>query len=347
MEILKGYRRGLNLGGWISQYKRYMGRGNHLEEYTTRRDLERIAQWGFDHVRLPFDYDVLEPDEHPYVYREEGFAYIDRCLEWCEACGLNMVLDFHLAPDQNIYPPSVPNPLFRDAPGTQRYRALWRAIARRYKGVGGRLIFDLLNEAIDPNSFYYNRFYTRTVAEIRQEDANRPLLVGGIDYNSVFALRELALLDDPLVAYSFHFYEPFQFAAQHAPWCADIMPYKQDLHFPGDFGELKRFLDEHPEHARRFGMFVWRHDDPALLEELLLDAILFKQDTGKELYCGEYGVINLAPEEDKERYLTALVDLLNRCDIPHACWCYKECDFGLVNFEGALLHEKLPSILTR
>ena len=347
MNMLEGYRKGINLGGWISQYKRYLMHERHFDDFITLRDIERIAQWGFDHVRLPFDYDILEDDSKPGIYSEKGFSYIDCCLEWCEHCGLNVVLDFHLAPDQNIYPPSNPNLLFRGTSGGRRYHALWQTLARRYKNIGNRLIFDILNEAIDPNSFYWNEFYPKTVGIIRREDTKRPILVGGIDYNSVYALRELKLLDDPLVAYSFHYYEPFQFTHQHAPWCADIMPYKDDLYFPGDFGKLRNFLDEHPEFSRRFGMFVWKYNDESLLEELLLDAIQFKQDTGRELYCGEFGVINAAPSEDKRRYLEALVDLFGKRDIPHACWNYKECDFGLVNYQGELCDELLPFILTK
>lgn len=347
MNILQGYRTGINLGGWISQYKRYLIHTGHLERFITLKDIQQIAEWGFDHVRLPFDFHILEEEDQPGVYREEGFGYIDRCLDWCGQCGLNMVLDFHLAPDQNIYPPSIPNPLFRGALGAQRYHALWEKLALRYKNIGRRLIFDLLNEPIDLNSFLWNQFYAQTVALLRKADPERGLIVGGIDYSSVFALRELALLDDPLVAYTFHFYEPFQFTHQHAAWCSDIMPYPQDLYFPGSFGDLRRFLDEHPEFARRFGMFVWKENNEGLLDEQLSDAIHFKKITGKELYCGEYGVINLAPERDKSRYLEALVDKFNQYGIPHAFWNYKECDFGLVNHQGEVLYPELPAILTR
>ena len=93
MNMLEGYRKGINLGGWISQYKRYLMHERHFDDFITLRDIERIAQWGFDHVRLPFDYDILEDDSKPGIYSEKGFSYIDCCLEWCERCGLNVVRD--------------------------------------------------------------------------------------------------------------------------------------------------------------------------------------------------------------------------------------------------------------
>ncbi len=51
-----------------------------------------------DHVRLPIDYMVLEDDDKPFEYKEEGFSYIDQCISWCEKYKLNIILDLHRAP---------------------------------------------------------------------------------------------------------------------------------------------------------------------------------------------------------------------------------------------------------
>lgn len=56
MKKFTGYQHGVNLGGWLSQsdYTK-----QHLENFIREEDIERIASWGLDHVRLPFDYDVV------------------------------------------------------------------------------------------------------------------------------------------------------------------------------------------------------------------------------------------------------------------------------------------------
>ena len=52
MKQFYGYKNGVNLGGWLSQcgYEK-----EHIAGFITEADIDRIASWGCDHVRLPFD----------------------------------------------------------------------------------------------------------------------------------------------------------------------------------------------------------------------------------------------------------------------------------------------------
>ena len=59
---------GVNLGGWISQYRNYDH--THFQTFIKREDIAQIASWGMDHVRLPVDYPVLEDDTAPFDYKE-------------------------------------------------------------------------------------------------------------------------------------------------------------------------------------------------------------------------------------------------------------------------------------
>ncbi len=62
---------GINLGGYLSQCEHSM---KHYVTFIQESDLRQIAQWGFDHVRLPIDYEVLEDEEGNTL--EEGYAVI-------------------------------------------------------------------------------------------------------------------------------------------------------------------------------------------------------------------------------------------------------------------------------
>ena len=53
MKKLEGFQKGVNLGGWISQFDRYDT--VHFDTFITRADIEEIAGIGFDHVRVPVD----------------------------------------------------------------------------------------------------------------------------------------------------------------------------------------------------------------------------------------------------------------------------------------------------
>ena len=69
----KGFFRGINLGGWLSQCDYSEDR---LNNFIKEEDIAKIASWELDHVRIPVDYNVLE--EEAGVYKESGFAHIDR-----------------------------------------------------------------------------------------------------------------------------------------------------------------------------------------------------------------------------------------------------------------------------
>ena len=121
------------------------------DDFISERDVELIARFGFDHVRLPLNSRYLIDDDG--AFREDGFALVDRAIAWSEAHGLRVLLDLHGAPGgqtgTNIddSPRGMPE-LFMD----DRYRALtvrlWEEIARRYRDRESVLGYDLLNEPL-------------------------------------------------------------------------------------------------------------------------------------------------------------------------------------------------------
>ena len=54
-----GFNKGINLGGWFSQCDYSEER---LNNFIHEEDVTKIASWGFDHVRLPVDYNILQVD---------------------------------------------------------------------------------------------------------------------------------------------------------------------------------------------------------------------------------------------------------------------------------------------
>ena len=60
MRRFEGFQKGVNLGGWISQFAVYDP--VHFRTFITKADIAYIASLGFDHVRVPVDYNVLEDE---------------------------------------------------------------------------------------------------------------------------------------------------------------------------------------------------------------------------------------------------------------------------------------------
>lgn len=109
--------------------------------YVTEDDIELIASWGFNHIRIPFHYQLFTSLEQPTEFKPEGFALMDTLLAWCQRNSLYLILDLHCAPGgQN--PGNI-----SDSPGTAElwshpeYQditvALWRRLAEHYVGEPG------------------------------------------------------------------------------------------------------------------------------------------------------------------------------------------------------------------
>ncbi|SET58525.1 glycoside hydrolase family 5 protein [Paenibacillus sp. NFR01] len=125
------------------------------ERYVTREDIRRMAELGYNSVRIPFNWRVLMEEAPGINFKEDGFRLLDRCLDWCEEFGIYAFLDMHGAPGgqtgANIDDSVDEFPrLYTDGDSWHKAIELWKEIARRYKDrwiVGG---YDLLNEPVRP-----------------------------------------------------------------------------------------------------------------------------------------------------------------------------------------------------
>jgi hypothetical protein len=126
--------------------------------HTTKTDIDSLASWGFNAVRVPLHYNLftLSIDQEPVPGRNTwlptGFTLIDSLLRWCRADHIYLILDLHAAPggqgndiaisDRDRSKPS----LWQSPDNQQKMVALWRKLAERYGNdpwIGG---YDLLNE---------------------------------------------------------------------------------------------------------------------------------------------------------------------------------------------------------
>ena len=344
------FNNGANLGGWLSQYRQYDH--EHFRGFITRHDLEQIASWGMDHVRLPFDYPVLESDSAPGHYKESGFVYIDACLDWCKEFGLGLILDLHHAPGYtftNTLRPETEhlNTLFNQEEAQERFMALWQAVARRYKNAGVPLIHELLNEVVLPDSAPWNSLAQRTVQAIRQIDPAIPIMIGGNHYNAASELKNLELVDDPAVCHTFHFYEPLLFTHQKARWVRAAVDYDQELDYPGEFTGLGAFLERFPQWQETYREQAGRPLDRELVREFLQPALDWLEQTKLPLYCGEFGVIDHAPRPSIRRWHADFISMLREHGIGRAVWSYKQMGFGLVDGAGRVVDEELVRICSQ
>ena len=338
-----GFRRGTNVSHWISQ--------TDLSDVDGRRDrfgpddVRRIAGFGMDHLRLPFDYELLERDDAPKRYDEDGFSWIERGLDWCAQGGLNVVLDMHRAPGASFS--AEVNPLYDDEVCQDRYACLWRAIAERFSGRGPEVAFELLNEATAKDPEDWNRVAQIGLDAIRAVDPSRVVFVGSNMWNACDQFPRLRFFDDPQVVYTFHFYHPFCFTHQRASWSRPMgQLYTRHVPYPGRPPGLKELLaaapPEHRQWAEEFVRVSDREMNRNYLEEELRPALAYRDLHGVTLYCGEFGALPNGDEETRRAWYGDVVGLLEKHGIGWANWDYQG-GFGLIGADGSptVVHEVL------
>jgi aryl-phospho-beta-D-glucosidase BglC (GH1 family) len=247
--------RGLGLGGWMVQEGYMMGLANlkaqHIirrrisevigekkteqfyrswrENAVTKADIDAMAKWGFNSVRLPMHWNLFIKDRHGrntsrnIVWNEEGFRRVDALIRWLKANDMYLILDLHAAPggqghdiaisDRNPNEPS----LWHSDENQAMMIALWSEIARRYKDEPTIAGYDLLNE---PNWGFQDEsdkggcretenrplrdIYRRTIRAIRAIDTNHMLVIEGNCWGNNYA--GVLPIDDRNTTLSFHKY---------------------------------------------------------------------------------------------------------------------------------------------
>lgn len=120
------------------------------DTWLTERDFQLAAALGFTFVRLPFWYRWFEDDDRPGEYRDYGFKYLDRAVEWAAKHRLYLMPDFHGAPGgQSPWDHTGElsrNEFFTCDACLRRTAALWEAIAARYRDNPAVFAYDTLNE---------------------------------------------------------------------------------------------------------------------------------------------------------------------------------------------------------
>lgn len=189
-----------------------------LTNYIQKPDVDSMAKWGFNSLRLPLHYNLFtlpiedEPVEGENTWINKGFELTDSLLSWCEANQIYLILDLHAAPggqgyDEAIsdYDPDKPS-LWESAENRNKTVAFWQKLAERYANeewIGG---YDLLNETnwnLSGNILLRNLYYEITDS-IRAVDTSHIIFIEGNWFANDF--NGLTPPWDDNMVYSFHKY---------------------------------------------------------------------------------------------------------------------------------------------
>ena len=174
-----------------------------LTNFITKADVDSIAAWGFNSIRLPMHYNLFtlpiqqEPDTLTNTWLTKGFELTDSLISWCRTNKLYLIPDLHAAPggqgkDYNISDgnPAYPS-LWQSEANKLKTIAFWRKFADRYKNETVIAGYDLLNEPNwtfegkhpngmdDKNNVPLWDLYKRITEAIREVDSAHILFIEG------------------------------------------------------------------------------------------------------------------------------------------------------------------------
>ena len=189
------------------------------ENHFTKRDVDSLAAWGFNSIRVPLHYNLFtlpiqeEPVSGQNTWLDIGFDIVDNILEWAKPHSMYVILDLHAAPggqgrntDISDYDPDKPS-LWESEQNKSKTVALWKKIAERYKDnewIGG---YDLLNETnweLPDGNKALKDLFVRITDAIREVDDKHIIIIEGNDYANNFT--GLTPPWDDNMVYSFHKY---------------------------------------------------------------------------------------------------------------------------------------------
>jgi aryl-phospho-beta-D-glucosidase BglC (GH1 family) len=301
MKKINGFNKGVNFGGWLSQcnYEK-----EHLDSFITEDDFRIAASWGVDHVRVPFDYNIIENTNGSFS--EEGFVYIDMAIAASKKNGLNIILDLHKTAGFSFdYYNENESGFFDSTDYQERFYRLWEEVARRYGSMTPQVAFELLNEVTDEKFIdAWNRIAKECIRRIRKIAPDILILVGSYHNNSADTVQFLDEPFDKNVIYNMHCYEPLKFTHQGAYWTTEIVP-EERIPFEESVASSEYF------------------------EKLFSTAIAKAEQFGSSLYCGEYGCIDVVTPNDTIKWYKTINSVFEKHGIGRAAWNYKAMDFGL------------------
>lgn len=253
----------------------------HLEDFA------HIHAAGFDTVRIPVRWsDYTEPDG-AFVIRPDFMTEVQTAVDTALAQNLNVILNVHHFEE-----------MMADPRGEMaRFLAIWEQISAAFSEAPSDLWFEILNE---PNGTLKGRWLQAAqrdaVDVIRRTNADRVIILGGEDWSNVDTLNTNIGPPDKNIVYTFHYYDPFAFTHQNAPWTG-----------PGG-----------PKETRGWGSKA----DKAELAKAVETASQFQTQIGRPVFMGEFGVYEAAEDGERVKWTGAVRDAMEEAGIPWCLWSF-------------------------
>ncbi len=212
-ELNKKLGKGVNMGNMFEAPSENEWGNPFRDDY-----FQKIAQLGFNHVRIPIRWDVeaRTMQVSPYTINPTFLERIKYVIDKALAENLMVIINMHHH-----------DAIFQDPDGVKpRFLSQWNQIATYFKDYDQRLVFEVINE---PNTNLvgskWNIFFRDALTEIRKTNPTRAVLMGIAPWGGLSGVPNLVLPQDDNIIITVHYYDPFTFTHQGAEWVDGSTPW--------------------------------------------------------------------------------------------------------------------------
>ena len=309
----------------ISQWFAYRGDSDEqLAGYASPADLARLRSEGFTGVRLVVTPQILSGSVTPQSLEPRVLAHLDAAIQRLFDADLAVALDIH---DGNK------TAWEKSRSYVDGMNELWSELAAHYRDTNpGMLYLELLNEPVfrGGKAKAWFAIQKRLLATVRAQAPDHTIIATSWGYGNVDGLLEMKPLADRNVVYTFHYYEPYEFTHQGAPWAERNPEAFHDLPYPMTRAScapiIARQVPDLRSILRTTCNAVW---GPKRINERIALAAKWGSDHRVPLWLGEFGVYcKSAPRASAVRWIHDIRVAAQSRGIGWGIWDADGC-FGL------------------
>ncbi len=279
----------------------------------SRADIERIADTGFDHVRILLGRTPLTGSGGG-----EAAERLLRILAWCDDVPLKAVI--------------APAPGEAGAEGEREEIDRWTGISRTLGHLSKEMVaYGILNGTGAGSAEAWNERCAGTIRSIRELEPDRHLVVESAEAGNPETLPLLRIPQVEDVILSIRYYRPLLVTHSGIPLSRELR-YAGPVRYPGAPIPDREFSALEAE-RRQALLPLNTYRDRYVIAEELETALERRERRDLPVYCGEFGCSHGLPEEIRKLWLHDLVSVLDRM---HIGWAVREYrgPFGVFDTEG-------------
>jgi len=291
---------GISLGGWLMM-EGYMLGGRNIPEHLIRntapefatefrnrfitpKDAETIKNLGFNCVRMPFNYRLIE--------ESGGMEFLKQAVEWFTDLKTYVILDMHAVPgSQNRDWHSDSEGIaefWQNKEHRNHYLRLWDQLSKVFKDNEYIAGYDVMNEPVTDRVDFLKETYKQVVEVIRKNNDSHIIFLEGNNWAQVVDFLSNQLSEN--VALSIHFYEPTKFVFNQLP----------NLTYPGRIDGVQWNKMRIARHLKKYTIY------------------------GVPIYAGEFGIASRCPRCKKEyAWVRDVLHIFKNYGFHWTYWTYK------------------------